>query len=557
MQPPCVLSKTNWPPDYTSVYQWRQDQILRMRANKSLLQGAMQYYAQAPASEFILHWMDTYDPRNASKPGRMARMPFVMFEKQAELLEFYDNLRTNEANGLIEKARDMGATWVSCAYSVYLWRFVPGSAIGWGSRKEQLVDKIGDPDSIFEKMRILLRNMPPEFLPRGFSEREHATYMRIVNPENGSTITGEAGDNIGRGGRKSIYFKDESAHYERPEKIEAALGDNTRVQIDISSVNGLGNVFHRRREAGIEWRSGQTIDPKKTQVFVMDWSDHPDKTQEWYDARRQKAVDDGLLHLFAQEVERNYASSVVGVLIPHEWAKAAVDAHLKLGFGDRGMWSAALDVADEGGDLNALAKRKGVVLKEVPSWGEGDTAKTTRRALTHLEGLGDIEVQYDCIGVGAGVKAEANNLAERDLLPEGIRFVPWNAGDSVQDPKQNLEEGDEDSPINEDFFHNFKAQAWWSLRRRFERTFKAVTQGETYSPDDMISISGDIPDLQTLLKELSQPTMTKSASMKVLVNKKPEGTRSPNKADAVAMCYFPKKDDVAVAAMFLRKRNAA
>jgi hypothetical protein len=52
----------------------------------------------------------------------------------------------------------------------------------------------------------------------------------------------EAGDNIGRGGRTLVYFKDESAHYEHPDLIEAALGDNTNVQIDISSVNGLGKL---------------------------------------------------------------------------------------------------------------------------------------------------------------------------------------------------------------------------------------------------------------------------------------------------------------------------
>jgi phage terminase large subunit len=133
---------------------------------------------------------------------------------------------------------------------VWLWLYWPGAAVGWGSRKEQLVDKIGDPDSIFEKMRIIIRNCPGSCCPPGFDADDHMPYMKIVNPETGATITGEAGDNIGRGGRKLIYFKDESAHYERPEKIEAALADNTNVQIDISSVNGLGNVFHRRREAG-------------------------------------------------------------------------------------------------------------------------------------------------------------------------------------------------------------------------------------------------------------------------------------------------------------------
>jgi hypothetical protein len=34
--------------------------------------------------------------------------------------------------------------------------------------------------------------------------------------------------------------------------IEAALGDNTQTQIDISSVNGLNTPFHRKRESGSE-----------------------------------------------------------------------------------------------------------------------------------------------------------------------------------------------------------------------------------------------------------------------------------------------------------------
>jgi hypothetical protein len=69
----------------------------------------------------------------------------------------------------------------------------------------------------------------------------HKLYVHHTNPA--FSAGGEAGDNIGRGGRTLVYFKDESAHYEHPDLIEAALGDNTNVQIDISSVNGLGNVL--------------------------------------------------------------------------------------------------------------------------------------------------------------------------------------------------------------------------------------------------------------------------------------------------------------------------
>jgi hypothetical protein len=78
-------------------------------------------------------------------------------------------------------------------------------------------------------------------------------------------------------------------------------------------------------------------------------------------------------HIFAQEVERNRSASVEGTIIPGEWVMAAIDAHERLHFEDDGLWGAGLDVADGGGDLNALAVRKGPVLKTCDEWGERDT----------------------------------------------------------------------------------------------------------------------------------------------------------------------------------------
>lgn len=537
MGTPSTATRDNWPPDYVSVWAWRQKQLLAMRENPALLLGALEYYRTRPV-EFINHWLDTYDPRNAGR-DTPAKMPFIMFERQAQMVEFIMACLSGEESGLTEKARDMGATWVCCAVSVWLWRFWNGAAIGWGSRKEQLVDKIGDPDSIFEKMRMLIRSMPREFWPEGFSEKDHMAYMRIVNPENGATITGEAGSNIGRGGRKLIYFKDESAHYERPEKIEAALADNTRVQMDISSVNGLGNVFHRRREAGVEWIKG-AAHKGVTNVFVMDWRDHPAKDDAWYLARKKKAEADGLLHVFAQEVDRNYSAAVDGVVIPAEWVASAIDAHLKLGWSaPSGKRIAALDVADEGGDLNALAARKGYLLQSVDDWGDGDTGKTTRKAVASLIGE-PVEVQYDSVGVGAGVKAESNRLAETGELPGGMEFIPWSAGAGVLRPEQHIVPDDKETPRNKDFYANLKAQGWWQLRLRFERTHRAVHEGLAFDPDDLISLPQKLPKLRQLQKELSQATASRTTgSLKLVINKNPEGTRSPNMADAVVMAFWP------------------
>jgi hypothetical protein len=271
----------------------------------------------------------------------------------------------------------------------------------------------------------------------------------------------------------------------------------------------------------------------------MDWRGHPAKSQAWYENRKAKAENDGLQHIFAQEVDRNYSAAVDGVIIPHEWVMAAIDAHVKLKIPDTGPWVSALDVADGGGDTNAQANRKGIVLRFLDEWGARDTAQTARRAVSNVEGIGPVELQYDCIGVGAGVKAEANNLADQNKLPKGVRLVPWNAGAGVQNPKGRVISGDRDSPFNEDFYSNLKAQGWWELRGRFYRIFRVITEGATYDPDTLISIDSGLPLLHKLVKELSQATASKGASMKLVVNKTPPGTKSPNLADAVVMDYWP------------------
>jgi hypothetical protein len=534
-------SSEDWPPNYLRVYTDRAERLIRLRERPEYWAGALAFYKDRP-KEFITDWVVTYDPRIAT--GDIpARLPFILFKRQREFVDFLWEAVQAQENGLAEKSRDVGATWICSAFSVWLWRFWGGASIGWGSRKEQLVDKIGDPDSIFEKMRIIIMSLPQELWPAGFRPDVHMTYMKIINPETGSTITGEAGDNIGRGGRKLVYFKDESAHYERPEKIEAALADNTRCQIDISSVHGLGNVFHRRREAGVEWTPGDGIAKGKTNVFIFDWRDHPQKTQAWYDDRRTRSESEGLLHLFAQEVDRDYSAAVEGVIIPAKWVSAAIDAHLKLGFDESGGWCAGLDVADGGGDRNALAVRKGVILKSIEEWGARDTGETTRRALKTCSDVMEhtlFSLQYDCIGVGAGVKAEANRLFEERLVPRNLFFAPWNAGAAVLNPESYVIPGDRNSPKNKDFYKNLKAQAWWQMRLRFERTYRAIHEkGFTWDAGDLISLPSTLPLLRSLQKELSQATASQNPRMQMVVDKAPEGTKSPNLADAAVMAYWP------------------
>lgn len=552
---PRVLSHAEWPPDYDAIYRWRTATLEKLASDPVLLASARTYYAAHP-TQFIMDWMDTYDPRKSQRKW----MPFVFFKKQAELIEFLESLDHDQESGLIEKCRDMGATWLICAYSIWRWLFIKNDALGWGSRKESLVDKLGDPDSLFEKMRKLLERLPPIFMPEGFNRARHSTFMKLTNPANGSIIAGESGDNIGRGGRKSMFVKDESAHYERPEKIEAALGDNTNVQVDVSSVNGLGNVFHRRAQGAVLWERDKSMPRGFVRKIVMDWRDHPAKTQEWYEQRKAKAIREGMQHVFAQEVDRNYSAAVANTIIDSAWIDAAIDAHIKIPYlaaecarriretGSLGDWVGGLDVGDsQDGDRNALTMREWIIWRSVEEWVARDPGVTARMAIEKCKPFsGRVEIMYDCIGVGAGVKTEYNRLTVDDNIidPRLIPFIPWNAGAGVMRPYDRIIPDDDESPLNRDFYDNMKAQAWWSLRTRFYKTFKAVTEGVVYPTDELISLDSSMPLLYSLQNELAQPTRGMSGRLKMIVDKKPDGTKSPNLADSGVQAYFPIPGDM-------------
>ncbi len=529
------LSQNSWPPDYAAEYR-RRRALINLCENNPLLQAQLKRHYKNNFHAWLADWGITYDPR-VKLSNKV--IPFILFEKQKQFVDFVLECLRDKESGLGEKSRDVGATWLCCAISDWLYLFHPGSSIGWGSRDQDTVDQRGNPDSIFEKIRMQLNWLPQWMLPRGFDPRLHLKFMTITNPENGSSIKGDAGDNIGRGGRSLIYFKDESAHYEHPELIEAALGDNTDVQIDISSVHGTGNVFYRRRQAGELWVPGSKIEKGRTRVFLFDWRDHPGKTQEWYDNRKAKAEREGLMHVLAQEVDRDYAASIARAIIPMAWIKATIDAHKILGIKDDGEKISALDVADEGRDKNAFAARYGVVLKACTCWGQGDTTQTANTGYTMARELSCSELDYDCIGVGAGVKGETNRMIKEGIIPKSFKILPWNAAETPENPEWHLIRNDNESPLIGDFFKNRKSQGWWNLRLRAEKTYKMINKIAVYPHDELMSISSEIPLLHQICEELSQPVWTQDGKGKMLVDKKPDGMLSPNMGDVVMMVYHP------------------
>jgi len=227
------------------VYRARLERLDRIKGDPEALAAAQIYYRDHPW-DFVRDWGLTTDPRRL-EVGLDPVMPFLPWPRQVEYLQWVMRKWRNGERGLCEKSRDCGVTWLSVAFAVSQWLFRPGFTCGFASRKEELVDKRGDLNAIFPKIWWFIENIPRVFLPKGFGPDCRA-HMRILNPENEAAITGEAGDNIGRGGRAALVFVDEAAFIEHQEAVDASLSQTTNCQIDISTPNGNGNLFYRKRQ---------------------------------------------------------------------------------------------------------------------------------------------------------------------------------------------------------------------------------------------------------------------------------------------------------------------
>lgn len=512
-------------PNYSAIFAERAERLRRLRSDHLLVQAAKIHYRNHPW-DMVRDWGMTFDPRKI-ETGGLANIPFLPWARQVEYMQWLMRQWRTGERGLVEKSRDCGVTWLSVGFAVSLWCCHDGVAIGFGSRKEALVDKLGDPDSIFEKIRHFVSHIPRELLPPGFDPKEHSTFMRLISPETGASITGEAGDNIGRGGRKAMYFIDEAAFLERQQMVDAALSQTTNCQIDISTFNGSGNLFYQKQQRFFG----------SSRHFVFDWRDDPRKDDAWY----QKQKDEQPEEIVAQEIDRDPNASNTDSFIPAKWIISARDAHKKLGFVPEGIRTAGFDPADTG-DAKAMVLRYGSVVVGCQEKKDGDiTAALPWAYLMADDHRADLFI-YDGDGMGAPViKVDLERRSAGRFT-----MVQYRGSGEVHDKDLPSIPGDPRSKKNRDRYQNFRAQTWTWLRERFQRTHEAIERIEqglavNVDPDRLISLAGDAGAIRELQAELSRPKRIFTESGKIAVESKKamkaRGVISPNLADALVIAF--------------------
>ncbi len=257
------------PRDYRQNLLWRKETIIRASEDKDFREGIIQCCREDP-----IFWINgfglTYDPRSEPFP----KIPFILYDFQEEAI-----LRIIRAIGehdlLIEKSRDMGASWINMAAIAWMWRFREDQSFLMVSRVEDYVDKAGNPKALFWKFDFLIDNMPSWLQPFGYNKSRHRSKMHIENPETGSVVDGESTTGrVARGDRRTAILLDEFAAVEQGNSVLSATRDATPCRLFNSTPEGTNNAFYETREKMMELGGDN--------ILRLHWSEHPKKAQGLY-----------------------------------------------------------------------------------------------------------------------------------------------------------------------------------------------------------------------------------------------------------------------------------
>lgn len=238
------------------------------------------------------------------------------------------------------------------------------------------------------------------------------------------------------------------------------------------------------------------------------------------------------------------------VIIKPSWIEAAIDACKVLGITPSGESVVGFDVADSGGDLNAMVARKGIHHHTLEKWkGQEDELLASSTKVYNLALKLGARINYDSIGIGASAGSKFSELNQiRKTMGEDIevKYNKFMAHGKVLDPGLFYINTPHEKIKNVDFFDDVNAQAWWNVAERFMNTYNAVRKGVKFEEGELISIAGDISDLNMLYTELSTPRKAFSPSTGKVKREskdkmKSRGIKSPNLAEAFIICNAPQK----------------
>lgn len=512
---------------YRVIYFIRDQYLRNLQKNNSLLEEEKERCAH-DFNWFADTWLWVHEPRNtqlinSNNEALPPSLPFIMYPAQRRVIDGIEFCYQNRLDCMVGKSREAGISWGFMAWGIHKWLFSEGFRLGVGSEKADKVDMIGSSNPLMGKGRYLLYSIPSFFRPPSmkFEKNHYDNQFRIINPNLGSEILGEVGDNIGRSGRYSAFVIDEAQDLSSPQRADEGLESATSCRIDVGTARGMNHF-------GTKWKSNAVVnyqvmwyeDPRKTKKWELG---EPDKDSWWRIFTEEKNKDNPAK--VRQEYDFDLLASVPDICIPPEWVQAAINLQLD---DDRSDNVLGYDIKGSGSDSGAVVQREGSTVTTIEEHLDKHVTNNMWKAYRTGCDLNVNALNYDKISVGETFHEMLLN-AEVDI-PFAVNAIVGNAsaGEDIL--------ATTGKPANQ-VYYNLRARAWVQLRNRFKKTFEFVAHGTNYAHSELISI----PFHPKLIEELSYPKLH-TRNGKYLIESKEQmklrGLQSPNFADAAAYAFF-------------------
>lgn len=268
------------PRDPALNMRFRRATILRALEDKPFRQGLLE-----ACRLDILFYINTFCwSFNPKKKGLAAARPFITWDFQERALlatpEDSDSpgllwCYENDKNAVIEKSRDMGATWLLLIMQDWLALFHPYFQSLNISRNEDAVDDKTQ-DSLFWKLRWMHRHLPDWMTGQIEDTKLYLGYPRTSSAVTGQASTGRAGVS----GRAGFIFVDEVAHIREATEIRQRTANVADCRVFVSTHEGAGTEFYR------------LVNTPEMVQLQMHWTEHPEHKRGLYRSALKNGVPD-------------------------------------------------------------------------------------------------------------------------------------------------------------------------------------------------------------------------------------------------------------------------
>jgi len=222
-----------------------------------------------------LYWVNAFamtwhqfdvDPEGNRIEAKYPNQPMITWPIQDKLLLTFEECVENGEDILIDKARDMGASWCCLDFLHWNMLFVPDTDILEVSRNEDYVDKTGNMKALFQRHDFINQQLPEWMRPPDCHPgQKNRQRLHWYNPVINTTLDGESTTGVvAVGDRRKLMLVDEFGLHQHGKSVRVKSRDAALVRI-INSTSQPGSEYNK-------WRRDKTI-----KVFVMPYWEHPEK----------------------------------------------------------------------------------------------------------------------------------------------------------------------------------------------------------------------------------------------------------------------------------------